>query len=304
MGVRARTINSANPDEWAEILAELDADAVDLLLISPERLANRRFRDAVLDGRRAPRPGWSSSTRPTASATGATTSAPTTGGSAASSTCCPPDVPVLRLHRHRQRPRGRRHRLPARRPTSPSLRGPLARDSLALHVIDLPDPGRSGWRGWPEPSPTSPGTGIVYCLTKRDADAGHRLAAGQRHRRRLLHRRLRRPGGPRAAAARPTTSRWSSPPRRSAWASTSPTSPSSSTSSRPARRSPTTSRSGGPAASSTARIGRPAARQRGPRHPGLVHRAGLPDPRGVRGGHRRARGARRLHQARRARAGR
>src|SRR5690349_12850998 len=50
MGVRARTINSANADEWSEILAEIDADAVDLLLISPERLANRRFRDAVLDG--------------------------------------------------------------------------------------------------------------------------------------------------------------------------------------------------------------------------------------------------------------
>lgn len=47
-GIRARTINSANLDEWDEITGEIHAGAVDVLLISPERLNNPDFRDAVL----------------------------------------------------------------------------------------------------------------------------------------------------------------------------------------------------------------------------------------------------------------
>ncbi|MEV4810589.1 RecQ family ATP-dependent DNA helicase [Micromonospora avicenniae] len=47
-GIRARTINSANLDEWDEITAEIHAGAVDVLLISPERLNNPDFRDGVL----------------------------------------------------------------------------------------------------------------------------------------------------------------------------------------------------------------------------------------------------------------
>jgi ATP-dependent DNA helicase RecQ len=47
-GIRARTINSANPDDWEEIYAEIAAGAVDVLLVSPERLNNPGFRDRVL----------------------------------------------------------------------------------------------------------------------------------------------------------------------------------------------------------------------------------------------------------------
>ncbi len=47
-GIRARTINSANLDEWDEITGEIHAGAVDVLLISPERLNNPDFRDTVL----------------------------------------------------------------------------------------------------------------------------------------------------------------------------------------------------------------------------------------------------------------
>jgi ATP-dependent DNA helicase RecQ len=49
-GIRARTINSANLDEWSEITAEIQAGTVDVLLISPERLNNPDFRDNVLPG--------------------------------------------------------------------------------------------------------------------------------------------------------------------------------------------------------------------------------------------------------------
>ena len=48
MGVRAATINSNNTQDWDEVKAEIRADAVDILLISPERLANEDFVGNVL----------------------------------------------------------------------------------------------------------------------------------------------------------------------------------------------------------------------------------------------------------------
>jgi len=48
MGVRAKTINSDNPDSWSGIEAAVQHDDIDILLISPERLANERFRSEVL----------------------------------------------------------------------------------------------------------------------------------------------------------------------------------------------------------------------------------------------------------------
>ena len=45
LGIRAHTVNSTNREAWGEVRALLEADAVDLLLISPERLDNPQFRD-------------------------------------------------------------------------------------------------------------------------------------------------------------------------------------------------------------------------------------------------------------------
>jgi ATP-dependent DNA helicase RecQ len=50
MGVRAVTINSDNQDEWTNVEAALARNEVDILLISPERLVNERFRTQVLAG--------------------------------------------------------------------------------------------------------------------------------------------------------------------------------------------------------------------------------------------------------------
>lgn len=50
MGVRAATINSDNVDEWKQVEAKLGHGEIDILLISPERLANERFRTQVLAG--------------------------------------------------------------------------------------------------------------------------------------------------------------------------------------------------------------------------------------------------------------
>ncbi len=48
MGVRAATINSTNTEDWDDIEMKLSNGEIDILLISPERLANAHFRAEVL----------------------------------------------------------------------------------------------------------------------------------------------------------------------------------------------------------------------------------------------------------------
>ena len=50
MGVQAATINSENWGDWSDVEAKLANGEIDILLISPERLANHRFRTQVLSG--------------------------------------------------------------------------------------------------------------------------------------------------------------------------------------------------------------------------------------------------------------
>ena len=85
-GIRAVTLNSTNADEWGAVSGALARGEVDVLLVSPERLNNPRFRDEQLR---------------TASPTGGTTSGPTTGGSGTCSPRC------LRRHRSSRRRRRR-----------------------------------------------------------------------------------------------------------------------------------------------------------------------------------------------------
>jgi ATP-dependent DNA helicase RecQ len=47
-GIHAATINSANADDWDQVYADVRDGAVDVLLVSPERLNNPDFRDHVL----------------------------------------------------------------------------------------------------------------------------------------------------------------------------------------------------------------------------------------------------------------
>lgn len=49
LGLVARTVNSDNKEEWEQVFAEILGDEVDILLISPERLANEEFVSQVLD---------------------------------------------------------------------------------------------------------------------------------------------------------------------------------------------------------------------------------------------------------------
>src|ERR1700745_2517523 len=48
LGLRAHTVNSTNREEWDAVSAALERDEIDLLLISPERLNNPRFRSEML----------------------------------------------------------------------------------------------------------------------------------------------------------------------------------------------------------------------------------------------------------------
>lgn len=48
LGVRALTINSSNTDQWPQVIRDVLANQVDVLLVSPERFANDRFSEEVL----------------------------------------------------------------------------------------------------------------------------------------------------------------------------------------------------------------------------------------------------------------
>jgi ATP-dependent DNA helicase RecQ len=177
LGLRAHTVNSTNRDDWDSVRDLIARDEVDLLLISPERLNNRSFRSEMLP-LFARRVGlvvideahcvsdWGHDFRPdyrrirdlllelrpeagvlctTATANDRVVAdvleqlgAGTTGGA---------DSGELRMYR-----------------------GELARSSLRLEVVVLPSQAeRLAWLArW---LPSLPGSGIVYCLTKRDTES-------------------------------------------------------------------------------------------------------------------------------------
>ncbi len=166
LGLNATTINSTNPDDWDEIIAEVRRGAVDLLLISPERLNNVKFRKQVgpylfrnlgllvidevhciSDWGHDFRPDYRRLKRIVES--------------------LPPGVPILgttatandRVVRDVSEQLGDQLEL---------FRGTLERESLALEVLRMPHQGgRMAWLA--EHVPEMSGSGIIYCLTVRDA---------------------------------------------------------------------------------------------------------------------------------------
>ncbi|WP_267243752.1 RecQ family ATP-dependent DNA helicase [Streptomyces sp. PR69] len=170
-GIRARTINSSNTEEWETVHAEVAAGDVDVLLVSPERLNNPDFRDQVLP-RLAAATGllvvdeahcisdWGHDFRPDyrrlrtmladlpsgvpVLATTATANARVTADVAEQlGTGADTDALVLR--------------------------GPLDRESLSLSVLQLPDAAtRLAWLA--DHLGELPGSGIVYTLTVAAAE--------------------------------------------------------------------------------------------------------------------------------------
>jgi ATP-dependent DNA helicase RecQ len=180
-GLRAATVNSANAEDWQQVFDALGADEVDVLLVSPERLANPRFADRALpllaktgllvvdeahcisDWGFDFRPDYQRLTHLLAQLTDGSPVLATTATANARVTA---DV-AAQLG-----------------PDTLVLRGPLARASLRLAVAPgLDGVERFAWVA--DALPELPGSGIVYALTVDQAESlagflaaqGHRVAA-------------------------------------------------------------------------------------------------------------------------------
>lgn len=166
LGVRADTINSTNKDDWEAIKQQILGDEVDAILISPERLSNEEFAEEVLLPI-SDRIGllvvdeahcisdWGHDFRPDYRRIVGILQR------------MPPNMPILgttatannRVLNDVQTQLG----------DITIQRGPLTRESLHLQTLRLPSQGaRLAWLA--QNIPNMEGTGIVYVLTKRDAE--------------------------------------------------------------------------------------------------------------------------------------
>jgi ATP-dependent DNA helicase RecQ len=171
LGLRAHTINSTNRDEWDDVRDRLAAGTIDLLLISPERLNNPRFREEMLPLFAASVgllvideahciSDWGHDFRPDYRRVKDMLDALPPGVAVLGTTATANDRVVADVVEQLATD----DREPLR-----TYRGPLARSSLRLEVLELPRPAeRLAWLA--SNLPALPGSGIVYTLTKRDAE--------------------------------------------------------------------------------------------------------------------------------------
>lgn len=167
IGITARTINSSNTNEWNQIQNELVTGSIDILLISPERLANDSFRQNVLPAI-AERIGlfvideahcisdWGHDFRPdyrriVRVLQAIPSNVPVLATTATANNRVVNDV-ILQLGNDIE-----------------LIRGSLVRESLKLQNINMPSPAaRMAWLA--QTIPNLPGSGIIYTLTQRDAE--------------------------------------------------------------------------------------------------------------------------------------
>jgi ATP-dependent DNA helicase RecQ len=184
-GIKAVEISSANATEWDDVAARLAADDVDVLLVSPERLTNPRFRDEQLPGL-VERCGllvvdeahcvsdWGHDFRPDYRRIRELLGRLPAGTPVLATTATANERVVADVA----------EQLGTGGVEVTTVRGPLARDSLRLGVLRLPtDRARLGWLA--AHLDDLPGSGIVYTLTVAAAeetaallrDAGHEVRA-------------------------------------------------------------------------------------------------------------------------------
>jgi len=172
LGIRAHTVNSTNRDAWDEVRRLLAEDAVDLLLISPERLNNPRFRETMLP-LFAERVGllvideahcisdWGHDFRPDYRRVADVLAALPAGVAVLGTTATANDRVVADV--------AEQLGIGGRPGDLRTYRGPLGRSSLRMEVVELPAAAdRLAWLA--THLPRLEGSGIVYTLTKRDAD--------------------------------------------------------------------------------------------------------------------------------------
>jgi ATP-dependent DNA helicase RecQ len=166
LGLRAVTLNSSNRSDWTDVERQLGDDEVDLLLVSPERLANDEFRDRVLKII-AGRVGlfvvdeahsisdWGHDFRPDYKRIARILQVLPRRVPLLATTATANDRVVVDV-------------LAALGEGVRLLRGPLVRPSLRLQVVALP--GQAARLAWlAEQVPVLPGSGVIYTLTIRDA---------------------------------------------------------------------------------------------------------------------------------------
>ncbi|MHB1998965.1 MAG: RecQ family ATP-dependent DNA helicase [Solirubrobacteraceae bacterium] len=170
LGLRAHTINSTNRDDWGDVRRQLADDAIDLLLISPERLNNERFREDMLPLFAATVgllvideahciSDWGHDFRPDYRRVKQMLDALPAGVAVLGTTATANDRVVEDVV----------EQLAGHDTALRVYRGPLARESLRLETLELPRPAqRLAWLA--THLPRLPGSGIVYTLTKRDAE--------------------------------------------------------------------------------------------------------------------------------------
>ncbi|MCW2576850.1 MAG: recQ, partial [Modestobacter sp.] len=184
-GIKAVEISSSNVTEWDDINARLAADDVDVLLVSPERLTNPRFRDEQLPAL-VSRCGllvvdeahcvsdWGHDFRPDYRRIRDLLGQLPAGTPVLATTATANERVVADVA----------EQLGAGGVQVTTVRGPLARDSLRLGVLRLDtDRARLAWLA--AHLTDLPGSGIVYTLTVAAAeetaallrDAGHEVRA-------------------------------------------------------------------------------------------------------------------------------
>src|SRR3954467_6232112 len=175
LGLRAHTVNSTNRNDWDVVRDVIERDEVDLLLISPERLNNRRFRETMLP-LFARRVGllvideahcvsdWGHDFRPDYRRIRDALEQLRPGAAVLCTTATANDRVVADVIE--QLGAGTSDSSDELR----TYRGELARSSLRLEVVTVPSQAeRLAWLArW---LPEMPGSGIVYCLTKRDTES-------------------------------------------------------------------------------------------------------------------------------------
>ncbi|AVH68438.1 RecQ family ATP-dependent DNA helicase [Nostoc sp. 'Peltigera membranacea cyanobiont' N6] len=167
IGVKAKTINSSNTDEWQLVETQLLAGEVDILLISPERLGNEEFREKILLPV-SQRIGlfvvdeahcisdWGHDFRPDFRRIVRILQA------------LPQNIPVLATTATANN-RVVNDIVAQLGSTLRVSRGNLTRQSLHLQNIAIPSPAaRMAWLA--QQLPNLPGSGIIYTLTVRDAE--------------------------------------------------------------------------------------------------------------------------------------
>ncbi|HEX5566364.1 MAG TPA: DEAD/DEAH box helicase [Streptomyces sp.] len=169
-GIRARTINSANPEEWDTIHEEVGRGETDVLLVSPERLNSVDFREQMLPKLAATTgllvvdeahciSDWGHDFRPDYRRLRAMLAD------------LPPGVPVLATTAtaNARVTADVAEQLGTGTGEALVLRGPLERESLRLGVVRLPDAAhRLAWLA--EHLDELPGSGIIYALTVAAAE--------------------------------------------------------------------------------------------------------------------------------------